>query len=232
MLASGPRTSAGWQERPVRRPGISRGATARVHVRREHERGGAGVARIGSLDDPQPDVAQCGLGRTPFGVLHGSAVEKDSTVITDGLSAYRSLSKRGYEHKTFNLKHEKKQNGLEAHELMPACASGERTPEALDTRDAPGRGLERVVLDYYLGEFAFRYNRRYSRHPGLLFYRLAEQAMATEPKPYAELLTPPASKARKRKVKRARKMRAAGKVGSPVNVSRAQQSGPAARRRS
>jgi hypothetical protein len=48
--------------------------------------------------------------------------------------------------------------------------------------------------------FAFRYNRRYSRHRGLLFYRLAERAMQTEPKPYVELLSAASSKRRKRKV--------------------------------
>lgn len=86
--------------------------------------------------------------------------------------------------------------------------------------------VSKELLDYYLAEFAFRYNRRYSRHRGLLFYRLAEQAMQTEPKPYVELLTPPASKERKRKVRRARKRRAAGKVGDPVNVPRAQPKRP------
>lgn len=50
--------------------------------------------------------------------------------------------------------------------------------------------------------------------------RLVEQAMATEPKPYVELLAPPASKRRKRKVKAARKKRVAGVVGAPVNLPR------------
>jgi hypothetical protein len=50
--------------------------------------------------------------------------------------------------------------------------------------------------------------------------------MQTEPKPYAELLAPPASKRRKRKVKAARKKRAAGVVGKPVNVPRLQPKRP------
>jgi hypothetical protein len=41
-------------------------------------------------------------------------------------------------------------------------------------------------LDYYLEEFTFRFNRR-SRHRGLLFYRLLEGAVATEPHPYNSL---------------------------------------------
>jgi hypothetical protein len=42
-------------------------------------------------------------------------------------------------------------------------------------------------LDYYLDEFTFRFNRRHSRHRGLLFYRLLQGAMATEPHPYRSL---------------------------------------------
>jgi ISXO2-like transposase domain len=38
-------------------------------------------------------------------------------------------------------------------------------------------------LDYYLDEFTFRFNRRHSRHPGLLFYRLVQEAAVTEPIP-------------------------------------------------
>jgi len=33
-------------------------------------------------------------------------------------------------------------------------------------------------LDYYLDEFTFRFNRRRSRHRGLLFYRLLEESAA------------------------------------------------------
>jgi ISXO2-like transposase domain len=42
-------------------------------------------------------------------------------------------------------------------------------------------------LDYYLDEFTFRFNRRRSRHRGLLFYRLLDQAVATDPHPYDTL---------------------------------------------
>lgn len=36
-------------------------------------------------------------------------------------------------------------------------------------------------LDYYLDEFTFRFNRRTSKSRGLLFYPLAEQAVALDP---------------------------------------------------
>jgi hypothetical protein len=43
-------------------------------------------------------------------------------------------------------------------------------------------------LDYYLDEYAFRFNRRGSNHRGLLFYRLLEQAVETEPRPLGRIL--------------------------------------------
>jgi len=42
-------------------------------------------------------------------------------------------------------------------------------------------------LDYYLDEFAFRFNRRTSKSRGLLFYRLLEQAVVTEPIVYKNI---------------------------------------------
>jgi len=38
-------------------------------------------------------------------------------------------------------------------------------------------------LDYYLDEFAFRFNRRTSKARGLLFYQLMEQALDCRPVP-------------------------------------------------
>jgi len=45
-------------------------------------------------------------------------------------------------------------------------------------------------LPYYLDEFAFRFNRRNSSSRGLLFYRLLQQAVETEPQPLQALLKP------------------------------------------
>jgi hypothetical protein len=44
-------------------------------------------------------------------------------------------------------------------------------------------------LDYYFDEFAFRFNRRRSRHRGLLFLPLLEGALAADPRPYKELIS-------------------------------------------
>ena len=43
-------------------------------------------------------------------------------------------------------------------------------------------------LDYYLDEFTFRFNRRRSRHRGMLFYRLAQQAVQVAPVPYTAMV--------------------------------------------
>jgi carotenoid cleavage dioxygenase-like enzyme len=45
-------------------------------------------------------------------------------------------------------------------------------------------------LDDYLDEFTFRFNRRTSKSRGKLFYRLAQQAMQTDPVPFAKLVKP------------------------------------------
>lgn len=156
-------------------------------------------------------------------------VKPGSVVVTDGSQAYRRLSKEGYEHVRFSIAGAKHPDGtkVQAHEVMPSV----HRVSALLKRWLLGThqgAASKELLGFYLAEFAFRFNRRLSRHRGLLFYRLAEQAMQTDPHPYVELLTPPARKRRKRKITMARKKRAAGKVGPSKNVPRRNPSGPAA----
>jgi len=43
-------------------------------------------------------------------------------------------------------------------------------------------------IDYYLDEFTFRFNRRRSRHRGLLFRRLLENAVRVDPLPYEKIV--------------------------------------------
>jgi hypothetical protein len=49
-------------------------------------------------------------------------------------------------------------------------------------------GIQHSHLDYYLDEFTFRFNRRHSKARGLLFYRLIQQALATDPAPYRKIV--------------------------------------------
>jgi hypothetical protein len=56
-------------------------------------------------------------------------------------------------------------------------------------RKAVCRSMARKHLVYYLDEFTFRFNRRKSKSRGKLFYRLVQQAMATEATTYTEITT-------------------------------------------
>ena len=54
-------------------------------------------------------------------------------------------------------------------------------------------GVQHQHLNYYLDEFTFRFNRRRSKARGLLFHRLAQQALAVGPAPYNAIVKPPGS---------------------------------------
>ena len=79
-----------------------------------------------------------------------------------------------------------------AHEVMPRVHS----VAALLKRWLLGThqgGVQSQHLDYYLDEFTFRFNRRRSKARGLLFHRLAEQAVAVDPAPYRAITGKPAN---------------------------------------
>jgi hypothetical protein len=73
-------------------------------------------------------------------------------------------------------------------ELMPAVhrVSAEVKRWLLGTHQG---AVSLEQLDYYLDEFCFRFNRRYSHHRGRLFYTLVVNAARTPPRPYTELLS-------------------------------------------
>ena len=50
--------------------------------------------------------------------------------------------------------------------------------------------VEIQQMPYYLDEYTFRFNRRTSKSRGLLFYRLLQQAVRTDPHPLGTLLKP------------------------------------------
>jgi len=73
-----------------------------------------------------------------------------------------------------------------AHAVLPAV----HRVAALLKRWIAGTLHDRVSakhLAYYLDEYTFRFNRRTSRSRGLLFYRLLQQAVNTDPHPLHEL---------------------------------------------
>jgi transposase-like protein len=110
------------------------------------------------------------------------SIEPASIVHTDGSAAYRSLSKNGYR----RMKTVMQGNEKPAHGSMP----GVHRVAALLKRWLLGThqgAIRPQQLDHYLDEFVFRFNRRTSRSRGLLFYRLLEQAMVTEPVTYDQI---------------------------------------------
>jgi transposase-like protein len=103
-------------------------------------------------------------------------------VRTDAWQGYRPLARAGYDHKRTSLR----AGADPAHVVMP----GVHRVASLLKRWLLGTHQGSVStehLDYYLDEFTFRFNRRTSRARGLLFYRLAQQAVRTDPHPYKDL---------------------------------------------
>ena len=110
------------------------------------------------------------------------AVVPGSTVHTDGLNAYSGLAKLGFNHQVTVLK----KSSRPAHVEMPAV----HLVAPLLKRWILGTfhgGISREHLQYYLDEYTFRFNRRTSKARGLLFYRLLEQAVHTDPIPTSAL---------------------------------------------
>jgi transposase-like protein len=110
-------------------------------------------------------------------------VEPGSEIDTDGWGGYNSLEKHGYTRNKTVLS----DTGDPAHVTMP----GVHRVASLLKRWLLGThqgAISGKHLDYYLDEFTFRFNRRTSRSRGLLFYRLMEQAVATGPTRYRDLV--------------------------------------------
>ena len=95
---------------------------------------------------------------------------------------YQRLGTQGYRHTAINVA----ASGDPAHIAMP----GAHRVAALLKRwltGTPHYSVSDKHLDYYLDEFAFRFNRRNASARGLLFHRLLQQAVNTDPHPYHEL---------------------------------------------
>jgi len=110
-------------------------------------------------------------------------VQSGSEVTTDGWPSYIALGHNGeYKHTVVNVS----SSDGEAHEELPAV----HRVAALLKRWLLGThqgSTSPEHLQSYLEEFTFRFNRRKSRRPGLLFYRLLEGAVISAPLTYEEL---------------------------------------------
>lgn len=148
-----------------------------VGIAAQSRRGGVVKVRLQRLPNTQLDTL------TEFVLDH---VARGSEVLTDAWGGYNDIGRYEYKHVVTNMS---SRDALDAHVSMPAAhrVASLLKRWLLGTHQG---GMSREQLDYYLDEFVFRFNRRSAQSRGLLFYRLCEGAVATEPAPYKSLLTP------------------------------------------
>ena len=114
-----------------------------------------------------------------------ASVEPGTQVRTDGSAAYRSLASLGYAHQQNVM--------LGAKEPAHVTLAGVHRVASLIKRWILGThhgAVQPEHLDAYLDEFVFRFNRRTSGSRGMLFYRLLQQAVITDPVTYADIVVP------------------------------------------
>jgi len=113
-------------------------------------------------------------------------VKRGSIIHTDAFASYNDIGKYNYSHTVTSMSDP---DTPDAHVAMPHAhrVASLLKRWLLGTHQG---GMSREQLDYYLDEYVFRFNRRSSRSRGLLFYRLIEQGVVTDPHPYKSLLTP------------------------------------------
>lgn len=109
-------------------------------------------------------------------------VTPGSVVHTDGWMGYVGLDKLGYQHERTLLRSKRA-----ASELLPRVHLVVSLLKAWLLGTHQG-AVSDEHLDYYLDEFSFRFNRRRSRHRGLLFLRLLENAVRIDPLPYQAIV--------------------------------------------
>ena len=148
---------------------------ALVVIAVERRDGGPGRVRMRRIPNASAEVL------TDF-VLDN--VARGAEVHTDGWGGYNDVGKHRFKHFVTNIS----ASGDPAHVVMPEVhrVASLLKRWLLGTHQG---AVSHDQLDYYLDEFTFRFNRRRSRHRGLLFYRLLEGAVATDPHPYKALIS-------------------------------------------
>ena len=108
-------------------------------------------------------------------------IEEGSVVRSDGLIVL-GQSMDGFVHDRVSVRG----SGTPAHLLFPAVSRVQAQAKRWLEGTLQG-AAEPEHLQEYLNEFEFRFNRRRARKPGLLFYRLLEQAVRTDPARYTDI---------------------------------------------
>ena len=126
-----------------------------------------------------PDVSRTTLERAVT-----EAVTKGSTVRTDGWQGYNNVALAGYKHEVAS------ETVDELADIgLPKCHLVISLLKRWILGTLQGNAGEEHLQDY-LNEFTFRFNRRNSKSRGLLFYRLAQQAVSTAPNPRSTIVHP------------------------------------------
>jgi transposase-like protein len=148
---------------------------ALVVIAAERREGGPGRVRMRRIPNAAADTL------TDFVLDH---VARGAEVHTDGWGGYNDIGRYRFKHFVTNVS----ASGDPAHVAMPEVhrVASLLKRWLLGTHQG---AVSHDQLDYYLDEFTFRFNRRQSRHRGLLFYRLLEGAVATDPHPYKALIS-------------------------------------------
>jgi len=110
-------------------------------------------------------------------------IEQGSTIRSDGLVVL-GQSMTGFVHDRVSVQG----SGTPAHVLFPVVSRVQSQAKRWLEGTLQG-AAEPEHLQAYLNEFEFRFNRRKARKPGLLFYRLLEQAVHTAPATYTDIAT-------------------------------------------
>ena len=160
-----------------RSAGQQGGSTDKVPVMIAVERLGPkrfGRVRLGVADAP---------GSRQMVDFARQVIEKGSLIRTDGARMFRVLADEGYTHEFVS--------GYSSSEPGHITLPGPHRIASLLKRWNAGThhlGVSREHLPYYLDEYTFRFNRRRSTARGMLFYRLLQQAVATDPHPLKDLI--------------------------------------------
>ena len=142
-----------------------------VEMRPKGACGRVRLARIG--DCSEPSLTQFVTG----------AAEPGCVIYTDSWRGYDGIGGAGFLHQPTSIA----ASGDPAHVVMPRAhrVASLLKRWLLGTHQGAVRSPQ---LDFYLDEFAFRFNRRSSRQRGLLFHRLLEQAVQIDHVPLTAIV--------------------------------------------
>src|ERR1035438_320290 len=163
----------GWEEGMK---GRGRGEKSLVVIAAQAVGHGIGRIRMGVI----PDASASSL--HPF---IEATVEPGSTIHTDGWQGYAGIDQKGYPREISPIRGRPR----EASKLLPRVHRVASLLQRWLLGTHQG-AVEPQHLAYYLDEFTFRFNRRTSHSRGKLFYRLMQQAVATEATTYAAIVAP------------------------------------------